>query len=188
MSIFNERELKLTATINLYSAGRSPDPVDEKTIQFSTCREYSTKLVGIAKEVKFISGTRLEVLFNTLYEINRGNVKQWFMMLHDYKMCTRSERAAVRWLMVILPNGCSMERALELAPKVGTYAGLEIDYVKHFINDTFHVQTKLGCLDKYFDYEAYCFDLVHDKVISKVTYEGDCFTITNANEFNVWGI
>jgi len=175
MSIFNERELKIVA-------------YGERTIIFNTYQEYDTQLIGIAKDIRFINGTRLETMFNALYNINRGNVKQWFYLLHEYKMLTLNERAAVRWLMIILPKGCSIDRAIELAPRVGIYQGSELEYVKHFVNDTFHVETKLGCLDKYFDYDAYTFDLVRDKAISKVTYEGDVFTITNANEFNVWGI
>ena len=81
-----------------------------------------------------------------------------------------------------------MERAIELTAKVHLYKGYEIDYVTEFVNKTFNMEHKLGQLTKYFDYAGYCFDLQRDKKIAKVIYEGSCYTVTNADQFNVWGI
>ena len=81
-----------------------------------------------------------------------------------------------------------MERALELVPDVKLYHGYEIDYVTEFVNITFNMGHKLGFLTKYFDYAGYCFDLQRDKKIAKVIYESNCYTVTNADQFNVWGI
>jgi hypothetical protein len=138
--------------------------------------------------VLIMNTKRLENLFNNLYELNKHNVKEWHLMLKQYKALTTEGRAAVRWLMVMLPNGCSMERALELAPTVGIYNGYEIDYVTAFVNESFQMEHKLGHLAKYFDYAGYCFDLQKEKKIDKVVYDGQVYTVTNADSFNVWGI
>jgi len=109
-------------------------------------------------------------------------------MLEEYKRIGEEGRAAVKWLKVMLPNGCSMERALELSHKVTLYHGYEIDYVTHFVNEQFNMEHKLGHLVKYFDYAGYCFDLQRDRKIDKVIYQRECYTITNADQFNLWGI
>lgn len=141
-----------------------------------------------SKVVTYLRGNRQENLFNNLYELNAHNVKEWFHMLKQYKALGEEGRAAVRWLVVMLPNGCSMERALEIAPTVGIYHGYEIDYVTKFVNDSFQMEHKLGHLAKYFDYAGYCFDLQKEKKIDKVVYDGQVYTVTNASDFNVWGI
>lgn len=140
------------------------------------------------KSFAYVRGNRQENLFNNLYELNKHNVKDWFHMLEQYKALGPDGQAAVRWLMVMLPNGCSMVRAIELAPKVTLYHGYEIDYVTHFVNETFHMEHKLGHLVKYFDYAAYAFDLQRERKIDKVIFERQCYTVTNASDFNVWGI
>jgi hypothetical protein len=156
-------------------------------VEFNTYKAYKDHLTG-SKVIAYISGSRLENIFNSMYEIQPRNVFEWFDMLAKYKALTMEGRAAVRWLIKGLPNGCSMVRAIELAPKVTMYHGYEIDYVTDFVNKQFKMEHKLGHLVKYFDYAGYCFDLQRDKKIDKVIYEGDCYTITNADQFNVWGI
>ena len=141
-----------------------------------------------AKVITFVSGSRIESLFHNLYELHSHNVHEWLQMLEQYKALKMGGRAAVRWLMKVLPRGCSMTNALGLAPTVGMFHGYEIDYVTQFVHDQFNMEHKLGHLNKYFDYAGYCFDLQKDKKIDKVIYEGDCYTITNADQFNVWGI
>lgn len=156
--------------------------------EFSSLHTFNTSLKGVTRVITYIRGNRQENLFNGLYELNIHNVKEWFVMLDQYKALNAEGRAAVQWLIVMLPNGCSMSRAIELAPKVHIYNGYEIDYVREFVNDTFNMAHKLGHLTKYFDYAGYCFDLQKDKKIDKVVYDGQCYTVTNADNFNVWGI
>lgn len=157
------------------------------TVTFNTYGKYHDYLID-SSLIIFINGSWVENSFNTLYELQTHNVHDWFHMLEDYKQIGEDGRAAVKWLMVMLPNGCSMKKALELSRKVTLYHGYEIDYVTEFVNDQFNMAHKLGHLVKYFDYAGYCFDLQRDRKIDKVIYQNQCYTITNADQFNVWGI
>jgi len=157
------------------------------TVDFNNYEAYRDYLTD-SKVITYVRGNRQENLFNNLYELNKHNVKEWFHMLEQYKALGPDGQAAVRWLVVMLPNGCSMARAIELAPKVTLYHGYEIDYVTQFVNETFHMEHKLGHLTKYFDYAGYCFDLQKEKKIDKVIFDGNCYTVTNASDFNVLGI
>ena len=156
-------------------------------VAFNSYKAYKDNLMDSRLTV-YVNGSRMENIFNSMYELHSRNVFEWFDMLAKYKALTEDQRAAVKWLVHILPNGCSMNRALELAPTVSVFKGYEIDYVRAFVNDEFHMQHKLGHMAKYFDYAGYCFDLQKERKISKVTYENKCYTITNADLFNVWGI
>ena len=144
-----------------------------QTVDFNNYEAYRDYLTD-SKVITYVRGNRQENLFNNLYNLNAHNVKEWFIMLKQYKALSAEGRAAVRWLIVMLPNGCIMERALELAPTVGIYNGYEIDYVTKFVNEEFKMQHKLGHLVKYFDYAGYCFDLQKEKKIDKVVMMVKC--------------
>lgn len=161
--------------------------IDDKTQTFNSYREYKEHFSG-ARQVTYGDGNWVESNFNNLYQLQAHNVSEWFHMLEEYKQIGATGRAAVKWLIVMLPNGCSMVRAIELAHKVKIYKGYELDYVTEFVNETFNMAHKLGHLTKYFDYAGYCFDLQRDRKIDKVIYQNECYTITNADQFNVWGI
>lgn len=155
------------------------------TVTFNTYEAYKDHLKD-SRIIVYINGNRTENLFHGLYELHSHNVRDWFDMLKQYKALKLEERAAVRWLMDTASGYHNMTQALELAPTVKIYKGREIDYVIHFVDDTFNMAHKLGFLKKYFDYSAYCFDLQLQRKIDKVHFENCCYTITNADNFNVW--
>ena len=156
-----------------------------ETVTFRTYEAYKDYLKD-SRIIVYISGSRTENLFHGLYELHSHNVKDWFDMLKQYKALTIEERAAVRWLMDSTSGYHNMTQALELAATVKIYTGREIDYVIDHVDADFNMTHKLGHLVKYFDYSAYCFDLQLQRKIDKVIYEGTCYTITNADQFNVW--
>jgi hypothetical protein len=159
-----------------------PYDIDAQGFYFSELADYEEKALACKNrwgnpaeefEIQFIDGDN-GALFDAC-AINQANLKTWF---DDVERLEDNEKAALFYLVSV--NGFSVRDAMDKIEDVTLYTGHLEDAAEELFDECYAHEIPEN-LRNYIDYKAFANDCQQGGDMCEFEYEGETYTVTNAN-------